>query len=208
MTTEVKIGKVENFHLTVSPEMASPIIDDLQRGADPEVMADLGWHVPEGAQMTLPVETTPEEEADRHEMLAGKSEQDAINANTRQTLLFKLIEEVGDQRRLEGFIVNHESEPENRNAVETKNYRKKDHSNETLARACGSCALAPTCEIRGNIGAWIATHPYAKSDKARRYTGLRYPQVKQTESRMKFAKRLHANAMAHCIPPEPSPKKK
>ena len=195
----------------LSFEALNPVWAELSRGADPEVMRDIDPSIAEGAEWYSEPEMTEEDEQELAEMLVrqeaehealieSKAKEDALQATTRQMYLFKLIAEVGTQRKMEGFAVNHERTPNYRGAVEEKNQVMQGRVAETLARACGACTLE--CAIRNQPAQWVATHPYAKSDRKPKYHWMRHPKVKQTEGRMKFAKRLDKDPMAHCIPGE------
>lgn len=133
--------------------------------------------------------------------------EDAIerDANSRRLYLRKLVGEVGDQRMMEGFAVNHQRTPRFREGVENKNFKRQGDAQETLNRACGVCALAPNCTIKGDLGAWIATHPYANSDNRARYTAAIFPKIKRAEGRIKFLKRLFKDPMADCVPEPENP---
>lgn len=181
-------------------EGAEPWIIDIMRGVDPAVARDLGEPVPEDTEISIPMAPTEEDTVDRLAALEEVSIKDAQNANARQKYLLQLVKEVGRTRRLEGFAVNHDVEPRNRDQVEAKGYSDMKKSQETLSRACGRCALAPTCPIRNDLSAWIATHPYANSDSKALYTWATQPQVRQAESRMNFVKRVSKDPLADCVP--------
>jgi hypothetical protein len=196
------IERVENLHIGSGVQLGG-VMDEVARGASPEALRDMGHDVPEDVDTpTLVAETPIEEDLDRLESLEEQSRQDAVNANSRRNYLFQLIKEVGRQRKMEGFSANHERLPDDRATVEDRNYDVQKQAKVTLGRACGVCALASTCAIREDLGAWVSTHPYANSDRKRIYTSRRDPKVKRTESRMKFLDRLDEDPMAHCIPPK------
>lgn len=199
----VNIQRVENLHIGAG---ASPeIMGEVARGVSPEALRDIGHDVPEGTESSVAtLSATPiEEDLERLESLEKQDGQVAVNANSRRNYLIKLVGEVGQQRKMEGFAVNHDRTPSSRGKVESKNYDMQSKAKETLGRACGVCALASTCEIRDNLGAWINTHPYANSDRPRKYGSVRDPKVKRTESRMRFLKRLDKDPLADCVPPKP-----
>ncbi len=197
----VNIERVENLHISGTP---ADVMGEVDRGVSPEALRDVGYDVPDGADSSPVSDIVPiEEDLARLEVLEQKSEQTAKNANSRRNYLVQLVKEVGRQRKMEGFAVNHDNLPNEREKVEDKNYDMQKKAKTTLGRACGVCALAQACEIKNDLGAWVSTHPYANSDRPRTYTSIRDPKVKQTEGRMKFLKRLDKDPLAHCIPPKP-----
>ncbi len=198
MATHINIRHVN--HLTITPSTFETMAGDLRRGVSVEAAQDIDPTVPDEADIQAHDQLTSDQEAHRVEMLAQLSEQEQVNAEARRTYLVQLVKEVGKQRQMEGFAVNHDNLPNDREAVEAKNFDKQKNGQETLNRACGKCAWAGTCKIRNNLPAWTATHYYANSDKKAPYTSQLQPQVKKGESRMKFLKRLDRDPLAHCIP--------
>lgn len=173
------------------------------QGLDPEIAADIDPNYLVPVPNITAEDLMTEEDFDLLEKLEEQAKQDDINANSRKTYLIQLIQEVGSQRGMEGFAVNHVRVPDTsdyRTNVESKNYRKQLEGKETLDRACDVCVWAGHCAIERDIAGWTATHPYAKSDSKLPYSWQRFPGVKRAEGRMKFLKRLDADSRAHCIP--------
>lgn len=206
--TTINIGTIN----VGAPEQAGNVLGELARGVSPEALRDTGDDVPEGVEdIAVPAPpVTPEEDDGRLEALEARSDQDAINAISRRTYLIQLIKEIGSHRKIEGFTVNHhkDRQPRNRAGIERKNHNKQVDGQETLDRACGVCALAETCKIRGDLGAWISSHAFAGRDDMRMYTATLTPGVVRSEGRMKFLRRLNIDPLAHCIPPKPESQRK
>src|SRR5690606_15334320 len=100
--------------VNITSEAIPSVIQEVQRGVDPEVLRDIGETVPQGIEdvATLPSDYKVEEDLERLEALEQVSVETAQNANSRRNYLIQLVKEVGKQRRAEGFAVNHERTPD------------------------------------------------------------------------------------------------
>jgi hypothetical protein len=155
---------------------------------------------PEVAESQQEVSDTPisEEDQERFQAIADRFTEDEIATTSRVNFLRNVAYHASPARKMEGFQTNHQRRPRELGAVSTKQHGEKEMARESLERACGECALAPRCRIKGDIDAWLDIHPYATGNPGVRRPGSR--PVKKTESRTTFLKVLRSDPLAHCDP--------
>lgn len=184
---------------------------EIARGVSPDVLEDTdpsltGLEDVESRMATVvdpevPTESDEQPISDeRIEELEEIAKRDAKNLHTRSIYLVRLVELLGKARRLEGFVSTTRTKPDDRTIVEDRNYENQKDAEELLKRACDVCPFAGDCAIKGSIGRWTQTHPYAGSDKRLNYERERGYRPKKVEGRMKFLSRLFRNKTAHCMP--------
>lgn len=185
---------------------------ELMRSENPGAMADIGYDVHPDAHIETPEAPTDEE---RVEVLEAKMEELEAQEDAsiiRKGYLEDLVVKVDNIRNAEGQLRNPYKQPKNRSWAEKKLATNTKHAKDTLANACGSCALSGDCKLEGKLDRWIATHPYKdvatdKSRAASRPGSL--PEVK-TEARVSLLKALSerepGEPEVHCDPNRRTPK--
>lgn len=192
---------IENIYIT--PDVLKPPMDEqlpnetVTTGSEGlDQYGDI--HGPETAEGRETQAPSSSDNQKQDKTIAERYTQDEISTTARVNFLRNVSRHASPARKLEGFQTNHQRRPRKLGAVNSKQHGEREMARESLERACGECALAPRCRIKGNIDAWLDIHPYAKGNASVRRPGSRL--VKKTESRETFLKVLRDDPLAHCDP--------
>jgi hypothetical protein len=187
-----------NIHietLNVTPDVFTSVIgEQLRSGADPEVLRDMGYSVPEGASAKTSAPAEPRTAQEEEERLQALAEtvvaEDHIKPHTRKAHLYKAIDTAAKLRRIRaGVTTSQETGLRDMDLAENAHEGYTERFSESLAKACGACAFQGKCRLEGRSEAWLRSHPHQK------------PTNKRQEGIQKFRDRLDADPMAHCVPP-------
>lgn len=173
------------------------VIHELDRGIDPSVLTDIGYGpIAEGLELGVPI-ALEENEAE----LAAIEERfnaDMQAIKVRGKAMEDTVAHATALRSLEG---EHLKKPNRFREGTEKAYllqRERRLTREALSKACGSCLVADTCNIDGNLERWLNLHPNATGRTHRGRNPALDP--RKTEPRDKLMKRLKRDPLASCVP--------
>jgi hypothetical protein len=198
--TVINIAKVEHFHAGNAGYEAL-ITEEVLRGADPEGLSETGYS---GVPIEAGPETAPtdEEQIAVYSGIAERITEEEIAATARVDHLRNMMDHIDQTRKLEGFNTNDERTPKNLEASRRARHIEKVKAENSLKKACGTCALRDNCKLAFDLEAWMDVHPYKYPDKQRKRElrpGTARP-VKATGYRNDFLRKLSSDPLVHCEP--------